>query len=182
MAEVQLFVPVRLFMGVLSCDDAAADAAMSVLSGEYGSLRACSTPVPFSQTDYYDHEMGTRPKRSFCVFETLVDPSSLARIKHLTNGLEKRFLNENGGRMVNLDPGLLSGGSLILATTKNRSHRIALSDGIYGEVTLIYFKGGFQAFPWTYADYGSQENRALFSSWRTDYLKDLDVLKRTEKS
>lgn len=177
MGDVQTFVPVRLIMGVLSCDDVAADTALTVLSGEYGQLCACSEPVPFSQTDYYDKEMGTRPKRFFCAFGKLVDPSMLVQIKQLTNSLERQFLNENGGRTVNLDPGILSGGSLILATTKNRGHRIPLSEGMYAEITLMYCKGGFQTFPWTYADYGSPENRAMFASWRRGYLKDLRSLR-----
>ena len=52
-------------------------------------------------------------------------------------------ITQDGGRRVNLDPGLLSLANLILATTKNRSHRIPLFDGIYAELTLLYAKKQF---------------------------------------
>lgn len=90
--------------------------------------------------------MGGNPSRYFLVFKDLVDPARLAAIKRETNDIEERFV-ENGGRRINLDPGILSAGSFILATTKNRSHRIPLSDGIYAEVTLIYFNHRFNALP-----------------------------------
>ena len=54
---------------------------------------------------------------------------------------------------MNLDPGLLELGKLILATTKDQAHRIYLRDGIFAEVTLRYHAGAWQPWPWTYADY-----------------------------
>lgn len=41
-------------------------------------------------------------------------------------------------RKVNLDPGYLEPSKLVLASTKNFSHRIYLNQGIYGEVTLLF--------------------------------------------
>lgn len=69
---------------------------------------------------------------------------------------------------MNLDPGLLSLTSLVLATAKGRAHRIALSDGIWADLTLIWSKGAFVPLEWTYADYRDEEVRALFSQWRED--------------
>lgn len=108
--------------------------------------------------------------RFFIVFEDLVDPSRLAWMKHTTNDMEIRF-SEDGCRKINLDPGILSADNFILATTKDRSHRVPLSDGMYAEVTLMYASGQFNALPWTYADYRSDEFRALFKRFRQDYLQ-----------
>jgi hypothetical protein len=74
---------------------------------------------------------------------------------------------------VNLDPGLLGQANLVLATTKNRAHRIPLSEGIYAELTLMYANKQFKSFPWTYADYTSEEVKLLFASWREQYRRQL---------
>jgi hypothetical protein len=77
----------------------------------------------------------------------------------MTNAIEVKYRNEEGGRTVNIDPGLLSLSSLILASTKNYAHRIYLGQGIYAEITLIYKNHRFNALDWTYPDY--QEDSAL---------------------
>jgi hypothetical protein len=135
----------------------------------FGPIVRETSGVPFLFTDYYNAEMGVPIQRFFMVFSELVDPSRLAWIKLQTNKIEEAFM-EDGLRKVNLDPGLLSADNLILATTKDRSHRIPLADGIFGEVTLIYTKGAFQSLPWTYADYKSEEFKALFKEFRNEYL------------
>ena len=45
-----------------------------------------------------------------------------------------------------------STGKLVLATTKDRDHRLYLGEGIYAEVTLHYQGGAWRARPWTYPD------------------------------
>ncbi len=138
----------------------------------YGPLFDSTEPKTFTYTDYYDDEMGGKPLRFYLSFAHLIDPSRLSTIKRETNALEAEF-SEHGGRMVNLDPGLLSMANLVLATTKNRAHRIPLSDGIYAELTLLYSNKQFQSFPWTYADYKSEEVKFLFISWREQYRMQL---------
>jgi hypothetical protein len=44
-------------------------------------------------------------------------------------------------RPVNLDPGFIEPSKLILASTKNFSHRIYIGNKMYAEVTLMYEKG-----------------------------------------
>ena len=77
------------------------------------------------------------------------------------------FADGNGNRKINLDPGLLSLSSLILATTKNNVHRIPLQKGIYGEVTLMYVNREYQTLPWTYADYRTPAFHEIFKEMRT---------------
>ena len=119
--------------------------------------------------------MGGRPVRYLLLFRNLIDPSALADIKTLTNELEKQF-SLDGNRRINLDPGTLSLANLVLATCKDRSHRSALKDGIYGETTLIYQDHDFQRLPWTYADYSSDEVRSILRSFRARYR---ELLKTT---
>jgi len=169
MGQVKTFIPARLIMGVLSSRPETQPAVRSRLADLFGPIVRETAGVPFLFTDYYNAEMGVPIQRFFMVFSELVDPSRLAWIKLQTNLIEEAFM-EDGLRKVNLDPGLLSADNLILATTKDRSHRIPLADGIFGEVTLIYTKGAFQSLPWTYADYKSEGFKALFKEFRNEYL------------
>ena len=169
MGKVTGFVPARLVMGVLSSDEGAHPELYILLEKKFGPILESSEAVPFTFTDYYNKEMGSEPQRFFLVFERLYEPSLLAEAKLITNEIEEQFKRE-GGRTINLDPGLLSAASFILATTKNRSHRIPLQKGIYAEVTLIYGKGQFNALPWTYADYRSKDFCLLFKRYRREYM------------
>lgn len=58
-------------------------------------------------------------------------------------------------RPINLDVGYVDESKLILASMKNFSHRIYLSQGVYAELTLMYHKGRWDALGWTFPDYAS---------------------------
>ncbi|MGI6437651.1 MAG: DUF4416 family protein [Sphaerochaeta sp.] len=166
MAQTGEFTKETLFLGVLAASENLLNEALNSLIERYGPIKKRSEATPFTFTDYYNEEMGGVPLRSYHIFEEAVDPSRLAEIKTTTNEVEHAFSIE-GKRRVNLDPGLLTLGNLVLATTKNRSHRIALDVGIYAELTLIYQNHSYQALPWTYADYKSRETIMLLNSWRS---------------
>ena len=175
MAEAREFQRCALIIGVLSTLESQHDRLIAVLEDNFGPVDMHSPVLDFSFTDYYDDEMGGRPVRYLLLFRNLIDPSALADIKTLTNELEKQF-SLDGNRRINLDPGTLSLANLVLATCKDRSHRIALKDGIYGETTLIYQDHDFQRLPWTYADYSSDEVRSILRSFRARYR---ELLKTT---
>ena len=77
-------------------------------------------------------------------------------------------------RPVNLDPGYVSSGKLVLATTKDQPHRVYLGRGIYAECTLRWRRGGFEPWEWTYPDYASEGHREFFGRVRTAYRRKLD--------
>jgi hypothetical protein len=101
-------------------------------------------------------------------FGRLVDPADLAAIKQQTNDLEWS-LAQGEHRRVNIDPGYVSLGKLVLASTKDHGHRLYLGWGIYGEVTLTYQQGRFRPWPWTYPDYASDRYCTLFGEIRKRY-------------
>ncbi len=177
MGAQRAFPLTRLVIGVLSTSEDSYPELFSLLEKQFGPILEMSEPVTFTFTDYYNKEMGGTPQRFFLVFERLYDPSLLAEAKLFTNKIEEKYTRE-GGRTINLDPGLLSMINLILATTKNRPHRIPLKEGIFAEVTLLYEKGGFLALPWTYADYGSRAYRLLFKRYRSDYIDAINALSK----
>ncbi|MBO4394182.1 MAG: DUF4416 family protein [Spirochaetales bacterium] len=169
MATAKAFQKCALVMGVLSAMEERRDEILSVLVSHFGPIEMQSPAMDFSFTDYYDNEMGCRPVRYLLLFRDLVDPSGLADLKNLTNTIEKDFSTADGKRKVNLDPGILSLSSFILATCKDRAHRIPLRDGIYAETTLIYKNHDFKSLEWTYADYRSDEIRSVLRSFRDSY-------------
>ncbi len=171
MAVAREFQKCALVVGVLSALEERHGEVVSALEAHFGPVQGQSPLFDFSFTDYYDSEMGGRPVRYLLLFRNPVDPSGLADFKTLTNGIEKTFAFDDGRRRVNLDPGLLSLSSFILATCKDRSHRIPLRDGIYAETTLIYQDRDFQRLPWTYADYSSPEIKAVLRGFREEFKK-----------
>lgn len=165
MGTAKKFAKEILVMGVLISDASLEADVMRTLEGRFGPVDAKSGAEPFAWTDYYDAEMGKGILRMYLAFREMVDPAGLAGIKLETNAMEDLF-SSGGKRRVNLDPGLLAPGRLVLATTKDRAHRIPLGNGIYGELTMIFEKGDFRSFPWTYRDWSSDQVRALLRTWR----------------
>jgi hypothetical protein len=104
---------------------------------------------------------------SFC---ELVDPSRQAEIKTRTNEIEMHFA-DGDNRRINLDPGFINHGRLMLATTKETGFRVPLADGIYTELTLFWARGGWQKFPWTYRDYQSERVQTFITKVRKKYLE-----------
>jgi len=154
-----------LVIGILSSDKEKEAACLLALEKEYGIPESLTAGEAFLWTDYYVPEMGQPIWRRYLQFKDFVDPARLAGIKTRTNELEAGF-SEAGMRKINLDPGLLAPGRFVLATTKDRAHRIALAEGIYAELTLIYEKGEFRSLPWTYPDWASEPVRTMLAGWR----------------
>jgi hypothetical protein len=156
MGSPRAFEREKLVVGVLASEPADRELLLALVEQRFGPSDWASPQLPFTYTHYYDEEMGGPISRCFLSFSALVDPGSLAGIKLATNRLEDELRHE-GRRRVNLDPGLVSLSRFILASTKPGAHRIALAEGIYAEITLIFERGGFRAVEWTYPDYRSPE-------------------------
>lgn len=144
--------------------------AAQLLQKHFGTTDLVSDVCPFDMTDYYEIEMGEDLERQFVSFERLVNPGVLPSVKHITNDLERRISRDcsvyEERRLVNLDPGYLTLSKLVLATTKDFSHRVFVGDGIYAESTLHYHDGRWQAWPWTYPDYADSRYHAFFDQVR----------------
>jgi len=125
------------------------------LETAFGLIERRSAIIDFNHTDYYTGEMGTKLKKFLASFEKPLKPENLWLAKKTTIDIEGIYTSE-GRRKVNLDPGYVEPSKLVLASTKNFSHRIFLNSGIYAEVTMIYSGGRFTKLPWTYPDYLEQ--------------------------
>jgi hypothetical protein len=155
----------RLVVGVLRSPAFARERIEEGLAGLFGIVDYRGPEFPFEWSRYYEAEMGPGLLRTFWSFAQLFDPSGLPAIKRRTDALEASWASD-GKRPVNLDPGLLSLGRFSLATTKDRSHRIPLGDGIYAELTLRYESGCYRPLPWTYPDWQSPPYLAVLEELR----------------
>jgi hypothetical protein len=171
--------PAALICAILYKEDHNPEQAIEALREDFGPVALLQPPFPFDFTTYYEEEMGTPLVKRIAVFEELVPQGFLAEIKRLTNDRE-RSLSRFGARTVNLDPGLLLPARLVLASTKDNAHRIYLSRGIYGEVTLLYREDAFTPLPWTYADYRLPSTLAFLRQAREWYLVRTKDLKDPE--
>jgi len=138
----------------------------------FGPVALASGPFAFNQTSYYEPEMGVGLQKELLAFRDLTNPDELARIKHFTNDVECQLADSQTypeSRPLNLDPGLLTLGKFMLATTKDQAHRIYLREGIYAEVTLRFHDGEFEPWPWTYADYREPHVRSFLKQARDFY-------------
>ncbi len=169
MREITAPSQVKLFVGMLSGDAALFEQLTGILTAIFGPSDIESPVWSWEHTTYYQEEMGDALKRKFIFFEKLVNPGDIAGIKLKTIELEKQYLNESGGRKINLDPGYLDAAKLVLVTTKNFSHRIYLGNGIYGEVTLIYSGKNYRSLPYTFPDYKTGEYLEVFNKARERY-------------
>ncbi len=176
-------LPVCRFAGLLAGTEEELAAARQELTQWYGKIDDASEILPFTFTEYYNTEMGTSLLRQWVRFEALFNPEHLAKCKLETNMAETllaRQFHEKGGRGVNrpinIDPGYVHKYKVVLATTKDHSHRVYISEGIYAEVTLHWHQNKWTPWPWTYADYQSPAAGAFFERARTAYLAQLQKI------
>ncbi|MDX9703164.1 MAG: DUF4416 family protein [Candidatus Auribacterota bacterium] len=168
-------LPVMLICAVLAADTDYLARAISSLTGEFGDIAMQSDVIPFDFTEYYNEEMGSSIVRQYFGFERLISPDQIADIKRCTNAIEKTFATGNR-RQVNLDPGYLTLAKLVLATTKDATHRLYLRDGIYAESTLFFKAKTFHIWQWTYPDYRAQSTIFFLNELREKYKDKLKSL------
>ncbi len=172
------FEPEKLIIGIIYCDTEILEKALVQLEKKFGPIESVSEEFSFSDeySSYYDNELGGKGMRRIYSFVNLVDPSLQADIKEYTNELENSFF-----RRINLDPGFISHGRLLLATTKPTGFRIPLKNGIYTELTLFYARGGWHKLPWSYRDYQSERVQRFITKVRKTYLNQRKELKENNK-
>ncbi len=159
--------PVKIFCGLIGQETAIARAVERLIS-DFGPADCGSPLMPFEFTGYYREEMGDHLLRKWLSFKRLQERGYLPTAKHLTLQIESH-LTRSGRRTVNIDPGYVDEAQVVLATTKNFSHRIYIGMGYYAEVTLVYKHKTFRPLEWTYPDYKSPRGLEFFTKARAVY-------------
>jgi hypothetical protein len=166
--------PAKYFVALLSSEIELIRAIETDLEPLLGGVDNRSDTVGWAISRFYESEMGSGLLRRFLSFGRLLSPQELADIKLGTQGIEERYRRApTGGRRINLDPGYLEAGKVVLASTKNASQRIYLRGGIFAESTLFYHDGMFHACSYTYADYLWPATLRFLAATRARYLEQL---------
>jgi len=171
--RVKTPVPVKFFSAILFAPDVNPAEIYRILTDRFGPIDHKSPVFEFTYTNYYAAEMGESLKKQFVSFERLRLPDDLAAAKLQSNKMEEAFYRE-GRRRLNLDPGYIERAKMILASTKNFSHRIYIGEGIYGDLQYRFRAGRFTFLEWTYPDYKDAVALDFFHDIRKIYSNQLE--------
>ena len=183
MAQIQQVQPVKFIVGILAISEDALARARELIDQRLGAIDFASDIWPFTHSNYYAKEMSDKLLRQFVSLTAPGDPSGIAELKLASNAAELADAEARGRdsrRAINLDPGYITPAKLILATTKDYSHRVYLAQGIYAEVTLQYHKGHWEGFAWSYPDYAGPTYHHFFCQVRESLLEELRSLDKNQ--
>lgn len=169
MGQPTFHSPVLLLLAAFSHHEDALAWARQRATEAWGPVALESPRFDFRETRYYEPTMGAGLRKVFFAFARPYDPANLVDTKLETNRWEEAYAelaDPAESRPLNLDPGYLTLGKLVLASTKDFAHRIYLNRGIYAEVTLYYKHHAWQHHQWTFADYRREDYQAFFSQCR----------------
>ena len=165
MGQVTQVELAKFIVGILAIEEELLPVARELITQHLGAIDLCSPVWPFTRTKYYAEEMSDTLCRQFVSLAKLADPDRLIDMKLGANRIELADAQSRGRgrrRAINLDPGYITPAKLVLATTKDYSHRVYLGRGIYAETTLNFHAGSWEAWPWTYPDYADLTYHAFF--------------------
>jgi hypothetical protein len=118
----------------------------------FGAVALKSPAYPFDGSDYYRDELGDRIERFWFCFAELCGAESLSDGRWTTGGIEESFAVD-GKRRVNLDPGYLDLGKLVLASLKQAPDKIYMGRGVWAHTCLRYRFGELTAPDHSFADF-----------------------------
>lgn len=168
MGQIHSHYPVLLVAAITSRYGEAIEWALSRAAQEWGNVSLASELFDFQETGFYEKTMGSNLHKQLVAFQ-FVDPACLPDHKISSNLWEQQYAEEHShpeSRPLNIDPGYITEAKLVLATTKDRDHRIYLRDGIYAEVTLHYQQNRWSESRWTYPDYRRSDFHLFFTDCR----------------
>ena len=169
MGEIHLHPPVMLVIAAFSRHEAALAWTRLCIENECGPIALESERFVHDETTYYEATMGSGLLKTFFACERRIDPTDIVELKHRAAAWEAEYRAASGWpepRPLNVDPGYLTEAKLVLATTKDRDHRLYLGRGIFAEVTLHYHHGSWRERPWTYPDYRRPDYHRFFDQCR----------------
>jgi hypothetical protein len=113
--------------------------------------------------------MGAPLFRWWAYREDLADPSNLTDWKTTCETIEETLADPEGNRTVNIDPGYLNYGLLVLGSHKGHHQKIYLGDGVYADPVLEYVDGSYRPFHWSFPDFQDDRYYDLLEDIRGTY-------------
>jgi len=173
MGSIKNHLPVKYFCAVTFTKNILFRDILTSLKELFPAIDTQSDIFDFDRyTDYYTPEMGPNLKKCFISNKAMAEITRLPLYKIKSNSIESEFLGRNK-RQVNLDPGYITEAKIVLATTKDYSHRLYLSDGIFGDLHMVYSGKSFKPQYWTYPDYKQEAVVSYFNKLREVYRSQL---------
>lgn len=145
-------VPVLRICSCITRDKQLAGKAEQKLVSLFGRIALKSEWFPFDKSNYYSEEMGENLERIWFCFKKLTGAENLVKTRLITEEIEKEFLKETK-RSVNLDPGYLDFGKLVLASFKEAPDKIYMGNGVWAHMCLRYRFGEFVAPDHSFPDF-----------------------------
>ncbi len=179
MARPQPPIPVKLFVAAIFADESLLPELRDILIEHFGDIDYTSPVYPFRYGAYYADEMGEPLYRIFYSFRQLIDPAELREVKLATNEIEDRLAIE-GRRRVNLDPGYIDFGKLVLASMKCNNQKVYLGKGVWADINLLYEKGHFRPLEWTFPDFLEQTYEKTLLHIRAKYKANLRAIQKAD--
>jgi len=177
MGQILLPDPVLPFYAIFGQTAQSLEWTKKKIESDLGVIAICSPEFQFNQTHYYEKEMGSGLLKQLVVLKDLQQPEWLPEAKLQSNQWEQEYLQQTScpddqavDRPLNIDPGYVTLAKLVLATTKDRDHRLYLGKGIFAEVTVHYKYGGWKTDRWTYPDFQTPEYHRFLDQAR-EHLK-----------
>ncbi len=155
---------------IYSSMDGLAD-ALKLLEKQFGRVQCETMEIEYA-SDQYAEEMGEQLQRRFYSFEKMVERDTLPEIKALCTRMEKQFSDMVDGypfRTVNIDPGVMTSESVVMASHREFNHRIYLGGGVFAELALVFSRGRFVRLPWTNMDFCQGEAIEFFLRVRESF-------------
>lgn len=143
--------------------------AVHRLRDPWPTLRLTAPGLPFEITDYYREEMGEGLVRWWGHRPRLADPTDLPAWKRTTRRVEEHLNDPAGNRTVNIDPGYLNYGLVVLASHKPGTHRIPIGSDVYADAELYYSHGSFDPLPWSFPDFRDGRHDPTLEDLRARY-------------
>jgi len=174
MGKIKVHPAVKAFTAISYPNETILEKVIEILKDLLGPVELMSNSYSVNTfTNYYEPEMGSETNKILVSFKYLILAETLADIKNKTNEIEQQFL-DNNLRTVNIDPGYLTQAKVVLATTKDYSHRIYLGKGIFADLHLSYQDKAYRPQVWTYPDYKQKQVIEFFSRLR-EHLRSQEV-------
>jgi len=127
------------------------DDLISGIEKNFGEIDERSDEIDFNFTGYYEKEFGKDLRKRFLSFKRSFDLEKLPDAKLFCSEIEKIY-SKGGKRLVNIDPGYITNNSVVLASFKERAHRIYLREGVYADLEMVFENNEWHAFRWTFPD------------------------------
>ncbi len=143
---------VNLVIACLFSDKSVFENVLEECTHIWGNVDYVSKSFVFDSTDYYASEMGPGLYRCFLSFKVLITPEECLPIKHICTDIEKKF-SISTNRTVNLDAGYIDTYKYVLFSYKEGGHKLFIGDGVWADMTLMYKKGTWYPFTWTFPDF-----------------------------